>query len=822
MAVDRPLTPGTPIGPNPAFSQLQMPQTGANGAQVTNLDDGSVEVDFDPQAEQQLAANVPHNANLAEHMEEDDLTALAVDLLANFDADVRSRSEWEHTYIKGLDLLGLKFEDRNKPWDGACGVFHPLLTESVVRFQAQTIQEIFPATGPAKAKIEGKKTSEREKQAQRVVGYMNYLATSEMKGYREETERLLFSLPIAGSAFRKMYQNPDKNRPEAMFVPAEDFVVSYGTSSLEDCERATHVMRKSANWVRKMQVNGFYRDIDLDEPKPEISEVQKKYDKMTGHEENYTFDDRHTLLEMHVNYNLQGFESPDGVALPYVITVEKSSQQVLGIRRNWREDDPNRQKRDHFVHFQYLPGFGFYGFGLVHIIGGLTKSATSLLRQLIDAGTLSNLPGGLKSRGLKIKGDDTPIQPGEWRDVDLPSGSVKDNILPLPYGEPSSVLYQLLGDLVEEGRRFASAADIKAADMNNEAPVGTTLAILEREMKVLSAVMARVHKAMGSELVLLAEIVRENGPEKYPYEVEDDHSLREDFDARIDVIPVSDPNAGTMAQRIMIYQAALQLSATAPQLYDLPHLHRQMLEVLGVEDAGKIVPTDEDLKPTDPVSENMNILKGKPVKAFMYQDHEAHIQVHMGMGQMPQIQELMANNPKAQAIMGAGMDHITEHVAFAYRQRIERELGINLPGPDEPLPEDIELRISRLVAPAAAQLTGKAQKMKQAEDNAEKSKDPIVQQRERELDLREQQQRDKRMADLIKARNDMQKHIDQLQLEYRRLDEQRDAKAVDAAVQLANQDTLAQQKAEIAGFQIGLKLISQELERMEQAEGEGT
>jgi hypothetical protein len=702
---------------------------------VTPTEDGGVVLDFDMGAAEQTEPEF--GDNLAEWIEDSDLIELSTDLIEQFEGDRRSREDWEDSYIKGLDLLGMKFENRTKPWDGACGVFHPMLAEAVVRFQAQSIQEVFPARGPAKVKLAGEKTAEKVKQGTRVQEYLNYLTCTEMDEYRDETEMLLFSLPLAGSAFRKTYFNSAKARPESLFVPAEDFVVSYGTTSLNSCPRATHVMKRTENEVRKLQVRGFYRDIELPAPEPDMSEIKRKYDKMTGHEVTQDLDDRHTLLEMQVDLDLCCFEDPSGVALPYVVTIDKTSRQVLSIYRNWEEGDPSWKRRDHFVHYKYLPGLGFYGFGLVHMIGGLSKSATSILRQLVDAGTLNNLPGGLKSRGLKIKGDDTPIMPGEFRDVDVVSGAIKDNISYLPYKEPSGVLYQLLTDLVQEGRRFASAGDAKVADMNGEAPVGTTLAILEREMKVLSAIQARLHAAMGKELVILSKIVKDNGPIEYPYAVDGPHTLQADFDERVDVIPVSDPNAGTMAQRIMQAQALLQLSQTNPQAFDKPLMVRKMVEALGVEDAEKLVPTEEDLVPTDPVSENENLLNGKPVKAFQYQDHEAHIQTHMSMAENPQIQMLLKKNPAAKAIMAAGMAHLNEHIAMAYRRKVEEELGMPLPAKDEPMPEDIELRVSRLAAQASAQLTGKAKKQAMAQKNAEMQKDPMIQMAQKELEIKD-------------------------------------------------------------------------------------
>ena len=806
MAIER---VATPFMPQQNGEELEIIIENPDSVSLLD-DDGGMIIDFDPNAPELMG--VEHGSNLAEYMDERDLASLASELVAQFDADRNSRADWEETYVRGLDLLGLKFEDRSTPWEGACGVFHPMLSEAVIRFQAQTIQEIYPASGPVKTTIVGKITDDKTKQAHRVQNYLNYLITQRMTEYRTETEKLLFSLPIAGSAFRKVYFDPSMGRPCAMFVPAEDFVVSYGASDLSTCERATHVMKKTSNEIRKLQVAGFYSDIDLPPPSPDITEIQQKYDRLTGASDNYEFDDRHTLLEMHVDIDLIGFEdkeggAPTGIALPYVVTIDKSSRTILSIRRNWYEGDPKKMKRDHYVHYQYLPGLGFYGFGLVHMIGGLSKSATSLLRQLVDAGTLANLPGGLKSRGLRIKGDDTPIMPGEFRDVDVPGGAIRDNITFLPYKEPSNVLYQLLGDIVQEGRRFASAADVKASDINGEAPVGTTLAVLEREMKVMSAVQARVHAAVSKELKILSELVRDYGPEVYPYEDDDGQALPMDFDNRIDIIPVSDPNAGTMAQRIMQYQAALQLAAQAPQMYDMPLLHRQMLDVLGIQDADKIVPTENDLKPTDPVTENMNIITGEPVKAFIYQDHEAHIQVHMAAMKDPQIIQMVGRAPNKQAIESAMAAHVAEHVAFAYRAKIEKELGVELPGPDEKLPEDIELRISRLAAPAAEQVTGKAQMMAQAEQNAKQSQDPIVQMQQRELALKEQQAMAKAQTDMAKVQVDAQKAEAKTMLDLEKLGQQERLESAKIAAKVAMQEGKEVSQQEVEGFKAGFNLV---------------
>ena len=807
MAIDRVATPFSPQGADE--EQLEIVIENPESVGVFDEEGGMV-IDFDPNAPELMG--VRHDSNLAEFMSEGDLDALASELVAQFESDRNSRADWEDAYIRGLDLLGLKFEDRSTPWEGACGVFHPMLSEAVIRFQAQTIQEIYPASGPVKTSIVGKLTDDKVKQAHRVENYLNYLITQRMTEYRTETEKLLFSLPIAGSAFRKVYFDPNMDRPCAMFVPAEDFVVSYGASDLSTCERATHVMKKTSNEIRKLQVAGFYSNFDLPPPAPDISEIQQKYNRLTGDSENYEFDNRHTLLEMHVDIDLLGFEdtdrgAPTGIALPYVVTIDKSSRTILAIRRNWYEDDPKKLKRDHYVHYQYLPGLGFYGFGLVHMIGGLSKSATSLLRQLVDAGTLANLPGGLKSRGLRIKGDDTPIMPGEFRDVDVPGGAIRDNISFLPYKEPSNVLYQLLGDIVQEGRRFASAADVKASDINGEAPVGTTLAVLEREMKVMSAVQARVHAAVSNELKILSEIVKDYGPGTYPYDLEDGQVMVEDFDDRVDIIPVSDPNAGTMAQRIMQYQAALQLAASAPQMYDMPLLHRQMLDVLGIQDADKIVPTENDIKPTDPVTENMNILNGDPVKAFIYQDHEAHIQVHMAATENPEMQKLIKKAPNAKAMQAAMSAHIAEHVAFAYRAKIEQQLGVALPGPDEKLPEDIELRISRLVAPAADQVTGKAQMMAQAEQNAKQMQDPIVQMQQKELAIKEQQAVAKAQSEMAKIQVDLEKSRNKSMVDLQKMEQQERIESARLASKMATQQSKDESQKEIEGFKAGFNAI---------------
>ena len=814
MAIDRALRTPTPVGQDMGEVEIEIENPDSVSVET---EDGGILIDFGPEAGGLEGAD--HNANLAEFLDPKELTSLSSELVGHFKTDKESRSDWEKSYIDGLELLGLKHEDRTTPWDGACGVFHPLLTEAVIRFQSQAIQELFPASGPVRTNIVGVIDAEKEKQAHRVQNYLNYLVTEKMTEYRTETERMLFSLPLAGSAFRKVYFDPAMGRPCSMFVPAEDFVVSYGASDLATCERATHVMKKSPNDIRKLQVSGFYLDIDLGSASSDPDKVKEKYSELTGDNGSYEADSRHTLLEMLVDLDLPGFEDtqdgePTGISLPYVVTIDLSSGSILSVRRNWYEEDSLKNKREHFVHYQYIPGLGFYGFGLIHMIGGLAKSATSLLRQLVDAGTLSNLPGGLKARGLRIKGDDTPIMPGEFRDVDVPGGTIKENISFLPYKEPSGVLYQLLGNIVDEGRRFASAADVKVADMSAEAPVGTTLAILERSMKVMSAIQARLHASMRAELKLLSNLVRDFGPEAYPYVMDSEIPVSEDFDDRIDIIPVSDPNSGTMAQRIMQYQAALQLSVQAPQLYDLPLLHRQMLEVLNIRDADKIVPTNEDIVPTDPVSENMGIITGDPVKAFIYQDHEAHIQVHMSAMDDPKMQELLAKAPDAGMIQGVFFAHVQEHVAFQYRQEIEKELGTKLPIPGEELPEDIEYRIAQLAAPAAAQLLGKHQQEQQMQENQQMMEDPVVQMQQRELQLKEMEAQGKMMMDQARMQLDAQKAITKASFDQEKFNQEMQLEQAKLAVRISEDNDQGQleskriaSKEQVEGAKLGVQIM---------------
>jgi hypothetical protein len=788
---------------------------------VTNPDevallteDGGMIIDFEEGAE----LGTPNfGDNIAEFMQDDELEGLASELIQYFNSDKESRKDWEDTYTKGLDQLGLKIEERTLPWQGACGVFHPLLTESVVRFQAETITELFPAKGPVDVRIVGEIDQESQNQSVRVKDYLNYLLTDKMSEYRTETEKLLFNLPLAGSAFRKIYFDPMLDRPASMFVPAEDFVVSYGASDLTTCDRATHIMKKSTNDIKKLQVIGFYRDVDLQEPSDDLTKIQSKYNELTGERQSYENDNRHTILEMMVDLDLKGFEDRKdgqvtGIALPYVVTLDYQSGKILAIRRNYIEDDPLKKRRQHFVHYQYLPGMGFYGFGLIHLIGGIAKSATSLLRQLVDAGTLSNLPGGLKSRGLRIKGDDTPIMPGEFRDVDVPGGAIKDNITFLPYKEPSTTLYSLLQNLVEEGRRFASLADMKVSDMNNQAPVGTTLALLERSLKVIGSVQSRIHNSMKHELRILSKIIFDYGPTEYPYNIKGKELIKEDFDGRVDVIPVSDPNASTKAQKIMQYQAALQLSQQAPQMYNMEELHRQMLDVLGIRDADKIVPLETEIAPTDPVSENMNLLNRKPVKAFMYQDHEAHIKVHMAAMNDPKMREMVGQSPNANSILAAFTEHVTEHIAFQYRKEIEKQLGAPLPPPDEPLPEDIELRLSELVSEAAERVLASSQADERQEQIQEQLEDPVLQQRQRELDIREAEVQRKIKADAERLALDLQKAKATNEVEKERIASQERIAGANIGLKAATENKKISSKEQIEGAKIGRDIAETLLE----------
>jgi len=712
------------------------------------LDDGSMEITIEPGKE---VGDEEFNANLAEELDEGTLTELSGDLLGEITSDLDSRKDWLTTYVDGLELLGLKIEDRTEPWPGACNVYHPLMTEALVKFQAETMMETFPASGPVKTQIIGKQTKEKEDAAERVQEDMNYQLTDVMAEYRPEHERMLWGLGLAGNAFKKIYYDPSIERQVAMYVTAEDMVVPYGASNLETAERVTHVMRKTKNEIKKLQAAGFYRDVDLGEPFLDIDEAEKKIAEKLGF--NATEDDRYKLYEIHTLLDIPELkDSDDGIALPYVVTIEKGTGTILSIRRNWNPEDELKLKRQHFVHYGYIPGFGFYCFGLIHLIGAFAKSGTMILRQLVDAGTLSNLPGGMKSRGLRIKGDDTPIAPGEWRDVDVPSGAIRDNILPLPYKEPSQVLNSLMNQIIEEGRAFANAEGLKVSDMSSNAPVGTTLAILERTLKVTSAIQARIYYTMKQEFKLLKGIIRDYTPSEYNYdpEVGDRRAKQADYD-NVDVIPVSDPNAATMSQKVVQYQAVMQMAQANPQIYDLPELNRQMLEVLGVKNIGKLIPSTEDQKPKDPVSENMAVINGKPVKAFIYQDHQAHIAVHMAAMQDPKIMQMIGQNPMASQIQAAAMAHINEHIAFEYRKQIEEQLGVPLPNPDENLPEDVEVQLSRLTADAANKLLQKDQAEVQQQQIEQQQQDPLIQMQQQELQIKQQEvqiKAQKTMADI--------------------------------------------------------------------------
>jgi hypothetical protein len=764
MSIEKSLNPA-PQGIESMIEDLGEPdiEIEIEDPESVTLKMGDLEIEFEPGEE----SSEDFNANLAEHISAEELSLIASDLIGDYDEDVASRKDWIQTYVDGLELLGMKLEERAEPWEGASGVYHPLLSEALVKFQAETMMSTFPAAGPVKTQIIGKETTEKKESAKRVQLDMNYQLTDVMQEYRPEHERMLWGLGLSGNAFKKVYFDPNLERQVSVFVPSEDIVVPYGASDLESAERVTHVMRKTENELRKLQVAGFYMDVDLGEPNNTLDEVEKKIAEKMGFKA--SSDSRYKLLEMHVNLDLAGFEHKDkdeadtGIALPYVVTLEKGSAQILAIRRNWNPDDETYAKRQHFVHYGYVPGFGFYCFGLIHLIGAFAKSGTSLIRQLVDAGTLANLPGGFKARGLRVKGDDTPIAPGEFRDVDVPSGSIKDNLMPLPYKEPSQTLYQLFNTIVEEGRRFANTADLQISDMSAQAPVGTTLAILERTLKTMSAVQARIHYSMKQELRLLKEIIASYTPDEYSYEPVEGHryAKRADYDD-IAVIPVSDPNASTMAQKIVQYQAVFQLAQQAPNLFNMPLLYRQMLDVIGIKEAEKLVPMDEDQKPADPITENQNVLMGKPVKAFAYQDHKAHITVHMMAMQDPKIQQLLQNNPMAQSMQAAMMNHINDHMGMEYRKEIELQLGFNLPanedesGDDIHINPEVEARLAPLLAQAAQRLfqknsaeTAKAQAQQAAQD-------PIVQMQQAELQIKAAEQQRKVAKDQVDAQLRMQ------------------------------------------------------------------
>ena len=732
MSIEQSLSQA-PLG----LQDIELDDTPAVEIEIVNpegvkIDMDGIEIDLMPETEEEDFSD-----NLAEYMDDSELQKIASDLIEMVDTDVNSRKDWVEMYVKGLDVLGMKYEERTEPWLGACGVFSTVLTEAAVRFQSETIIETFPAQGPVKTEIIGAIDKLKEEAAERVKDDMNYRLTEGMPEYRPEHERLLYSLGLAGAAFKKVYYDPSLGRQASIFIPAEDVIIPYGASSAMTSERVTHIMRKTKNDIRKLQVSGFYLDKELGEPLQFYTDVEKKKAEDQGY--NLNDDDRYQIYEIHVDYDLPGYEDEDGIALPYVITLERGTTEILSIRRNWDEDDKHKLKRQHFVQYTYVPGFGAYGLGLIHLIGGYARAGTSIIRQLVDAGTLSNLPGGLKTRGLRIKGDDTPIQPGEFRDVDVPSGSVKENIMALPYKEPSQVLLALLNQITDEGRRLGSIADMNISDMSANSPVGTTLALLERQLKTMSAVQARVHYSMKQEFKLLKEIIRDYMPEDYDYTpvFGTPQAKRADYDM-VDVIPVSDPNSATMAQRIMQYQAVIQLAQGAPQIYNLPLLHRQMIEVLGVKNADKLVPIDDDMTPRDPVSENMAFLTGKPTKAFIYQDHDAHIAVHTSMLQDPMVMSQMGQNPMAQQMQAAIMAHVAEHVAFQYRTKIEQRLGATLPMPDTEMPEDIEVQLSKLVAEAAKQLLDINKNQAAQQQAQQQMQDPVMQMQQAELQIKQQ------------------------------------------------------------------------------------
>tara|TARA_R110002012_G_scaffold222374_2_gene394219 strand:- start:45 stop:2510 length:2466 start_codon:yes stop_codon:yes gene_type:complete len=748
--------------------------------EMITMSDGSVEITLIPDAN--ITDTMSFDANLAEALDDGQLNELADELVGLVDADIDSRKDWADTFVKGLDVLGFKYEERTDPWEGACGVYSTVLAEAAIRFQAETMSETFPAAGPVRVKVIGEESKDKEEAATRVKADMNYELTERMVEYRPEHERLLYSLGLAGSAFKKVYFDPNLGRQVAIYIPAEDVVVPYGASHVESAERVTHIMRKTKNELKKLQAGGFYRDVDLGNPQPYHTDIEKRKAEEGGY--SLTDDDRYSLYEVHADLVIEGVdEDDDEIAKPYVVTLERGTNEILAIRRNWNPDDSLMLKRQHFVHYVYVPGFGFYGLGLIHIIGGYAKAGTSLIRQLVDAGTLANLPGGLKARGLRIKGDDTPIEPGEFKDVDVPSGSIRDNIMPLPYKEPSQTLLALLNQITNEGRRLGAISDMNISDMSANAPVGTTLALLERTLKPMAAVQARVHYAMKQEFKLLKAIMSEHAPEEYAYE-----PFRGEVTARVadymavDVIPVSDPNSSTMAQRVVQYQAVLQMSQSAPQIYNLPQLHRQMIEVLGVKNADKLVPTEDDAKPTDPVSENMDALVGKPIKAFIYQDHEAHIAAHQAFMQDPQIMQMIGQNPQAKPIMAALQAHIAEHLGFNYRKQMEEKLGAPLPPPGEELPEQVEVNLARLIADAGKQLTQQHQQQAAQQAAQQKAQDPVIQMQQAELQIKQQEVQRKAAKDQLDAQ------VKQAELELKARDQMQDAQIDQAEIALKRQE----------------------------------
>jgi len=811
MDIQKSLNPA-PMGLDALQNQEPALEIQIEDPESVTIGDGSMEIIIEPGKASK--EDEEFNKNLAEDMDEGQLTELAGDLLGDFESDVASRRDWLETYVEGLELLGLRLEDRTEPWPGACAVYHPLLIEALVKFQSETIMETFPAAGPVKTKIIGKDTPEKEEAAERVRDDMNYQLTEKMPEYRPEHERMLWGLGLAGNAFKKIYFDPYLDRQAAVYIPAEDMVVPYGASNLETAERVTHVMRKTKNEIRKLQVAGFYLDVDLDDPVLALDEVEKKIAEKMGF--SATADERFKLLEMHVDLILPGDEDKGedgketGIALPYVVTIEKGTQTVLAIRRNWDPEDDTKQKRQHFVHYGYVPGFGFYHLGLIHLIGAFSKSGTMLMRQLVDAGTLANLPGGFKSRGLRVKGDDTPIAPGEFRDVDVPSGSIRDNIMALPYGEPSQVLMSLMNQIIDEGRRFASAADLQASDMSANSPVGTTLAILERSLKIMSAVQARIHYSMKQEFKLLAAIIRDYAPTEYDYDPETGNKAarQADFDM-VEVIPVSDPNAATMSQKVVQYQAVMQMAAASPQIYDMAELNKQMLEVLGIKNIGKLIPTEEDQKPKDPVSENMALMNQKPVKAFIYQDHQAHIATHMALMHDPKISSLVGQFPAAQSVMAAIQAHIVEHLAFEYRKQVEDQLGAPLPGPEQEISKEMELTISRLVADAATKLLQQNSAEAQQQQAEQQAQDPLVQMQQAELQLKAQEIQIKAQ----KTQADIQAEMERIAVERERLaSQERIAQASNASkqmidgIKIGSQAEQSKQEREMRGFMDGTRM----------------
>jgi len=788
--IETPLSPPPPSDGSGASVTLPPDPQEGQGYSITEDEDGGVIIEYE-QAQME-GPEISFEDNLANHIDEGELSSLGSELVSLFEDDKRSREDWEKAYIKGLKLLGFQMEDRMEPWPNACGVYHPILSEAIIRFQSQAIMELFPASGPVRTRIIGEATEDRQAQARRVEEYMNYMLTTRMREYRSEHEQMLFYLALAGSAFKKVYQDYVLGRPASAFVPAEDFVVSYATTDLSVSPRYTHVMRRTANEIRKLQVAGVYSDCDLGEPKPQAvssETLQKEYDKIQGFTPGKSHDDRFVILEMHVDLDLAGFEDVDqhsemtGIELPYVVTVEKDSRKILSIRRNFRQDDPLKIKRDHFVHYKYIPGLGFYGFGLIHLIGGIAKSATSILRQLVDSGTLSNLPGGFKARGLRIKSDDSPIMPGEWRDVDVPGQAIRDNILPLPYKEPSAVLQALLGEIVDEGRRFASIADLDVGDGNQEAPVGTTLALIERSMKVMSAIHARLHASQGFEFSLLADLIEEYTPESYEYDVQAGRQIKKaDFDERIDIIPVSDPNATSFAQRLMTQTTALQIAGQAPQLYDLRALHRQMMETLGIDDIDKVIPDPDKATPADPLSENASAIKGDSLKAFEYQNHQAHISIHQAILQDPSLQQM----PTFQGTSSLIIAHIAEHMAFQYRQEVAQKMGIQLPPMGQPMPPQIEAQLAPQIAQAVQAVTQDHQQQAQQAQAQQQMQDPMFQLKQQEVQIKAQDVQRKAAEADKNAQIDVMKAQLRLQGERERLATQEKIAKGKMAVDLVN------------------------------------